>query len=132
MPLGVPKVPFLLPESEDSEDKDSNWVDLNRLYRAGFLFLCNKIEPEVTNNLTNLLVYLGIEDPTRDLYLFINSTGGGIVPGMSIFDTMQEVRPDVYTVCIGKAYSMASFILAGGKLTKRLAFPHAFNLCLIM
>ncbi|KAM0931963.1 ATP-dependent Clp protease proteolytic subunit [Dioscorea sansibarensis] len=73
----------------------------------------------------NLLVswYISsIEDATRDLYLFINSPGGWVIPGMAIYDTMQFVLPDVHTICMGLAASMGSLILVGGEITKRLAF----------
>jgi len=72
-----------------------------------------------------LMVYLSIEDGTKDQYLFINSPGGSVIPGVGLFDTMQFVSPDVHTICIGLAASMGSFILVGGEITKRLAFPHA-------
>ncbi|KAJ4974262.1 hypothetical protein NE237_007436 [Protea cynaroides] len=72
------------------------------------------------------MVYLSIEDDTRDLYLFINSPGGWVIPGIAIYDTMQFVPPDVHTICMGLAASMGSFILVGGEITKRLAFPHAW------
>lgn len=75
------------------------------------------------------MVYLTIEDQTKDLYLFINSPGGWVIPGISIFDTMQFVPPDVHTICMGLAASMGSFILVGGEITKRLAFPHAWRQC---
>ena len=71
------------------------------------------------------MVYLSMEDDTKDLYLFINSPGGGVISGLGIYDTMQFVQPDVQTICMGLAASMGSFILSGGKITKRLAFPHA-------
>ena len=73
------------------------------------------------------MVYLSIEDQTRDLYLFINSPGGWVISGIAIFDTMQFVTPDVHTICMGIAASMASFILVGGEITNRLAFPHAWR-----
>lgn len=75
------------------------------------------------------MVYLSIEDDNQDLYLFINSPGGWVIPGIAIYDTMQFVQPDVQTVCMGLAASMGSFILAGGEITKRLAFPHAWRQC---
>lgn len=75
------------------------------------------------------MVYLSIEDDTKDLYLFMNSPGGWVLPGIAIYDTMQFVRPDVHTICMGLAASMGSFILAGGEITKRLAFPHAWRQC---
>nr|YP_010421138.1 clp protease proteolytic subunit [Urtica atrichocaulis]USG54941.1 clp protease proteolytic subunit [Urtica atrichocaulis] len=121
MPIGVPKVPFRNPGEEDA-----SWVDvLNRLYRERFLFLGQDVDTEISNQLISLMVYLSIEDDTKDLYLFINSPGGWVIPGLGIYDTMQFVQPDVQTICIGLAASMGSFILVGGEITKRLAFPHA-------
>nr|YP_010565993.1 clp protease proteolytic subunit [Medicago murex]UZC30545.1 clp protease proteolytic subunit [Medicago murex]UZC30621.1 clp protease proteolytic subunit [Medicago murex] len=121
MPIGVPKVPFTLPE-----DEDASWVDLyNRLYQERFLFLGQEVNTEVSNQLVGLMVYLSLEDKSRDLYLFINSPGGEVISGMGIFDMMQVVEADVQTVCVGLAASMGSLILVGGEITKRLAFPHA-------
>lgn len=71
------------------------------------------------------MIYLSIEKENKDLYLFINSPGGWVIPGIALYDTMQFVQPDVQTVCLGLAASMGSFLLAGGTITKRLAFPHA-------
>nr|YP_009326014.1 ATP-dependent Clp protease proteolytic subunit [Citrullus lanatus]YP_009348056.1 ATP-dependent Clp protease proteolytic subunit [Citrullus lanatus subsp. mucosospermus]APD52505.1 ATP-dependent Clp protease proteolytic subunit [Citrullus lanatus]APW82487.1 ATP-dependent Clp protease proteolytic subunit [Citrullus lanatus]APW82572.1 ATP-dependent Clp protease proteolytic subunit [Citrullus lanatus]APW82742.1 ATP-dependent Clp protease proteolytic subunit [Citrullus lanatus subsp. mucosospermu len=121
MPIGVPRVPFRNPGEEDA-----SWIDvINRLYRERLLFLGQEIDTELSNQLIGLMVYLSMEDETKDLYLFINSPGGWVLPGIAIYDTMQFVRPDVQTVCMGLAASMGSFILSGGKITKRLAFPHA-------
>nr|YP_009264716.1 ATP-dependent Clp protease proteolytic subunit [Kostermanthus robustus]ANJ18988.1 ATP-dependent Clp protease proteolytic subunit [Kostermanthus robustus] len=120
MPVGVPKVPFRNPGEEDA-----TWVDLNRLYRERLLFLGQDVDSEVSNQLIGLMVYLSIENQTKDLYLFINSPGGWVIPGIALYDTMQVVQPDVQTLCMGLAASMGSFILVGGTITKRLAFPHA-------
>nr|ARC99308.1 clp protease proteolytic subunit [Cannabis sativa] len=121
MPIGVPKVPFRSPG-----DEDASWVDvINRLYRERLLFLGQEVDSEISNQLIGLMVYLSIEDDTKDLYLFINSPGGWVIPGLAIYDTMQFVQPDVQTICMGLAASMGSFILVGGEITKRLAFPHA-------
>nr|YP_009735938.1 clp protease proteolytic subunit [Carya hunanensis]YP_010511052.1 clp protease proteolytic subunit [Carya dabieshanensis]QBG40527.1 clp protease proteolytic subunit [Carya kweichowensis]QBG40705.1 clp protease proteolytic subunit [Carya hunanensis]UQJ77764.1 clp protease proteolytic subunit [Carya dabieshanensis]UQJ78723.1 clp protease proteolytic subunit [Carya hunanensis]WKF52285.1 clp protease proteolytic subunit [Carya hunanensis] len=120
MPIGVPKVPFRSPGEEDA-----SWVDVNRLYRERLLFLGQEVDSEISNQLIGLMVYLSIEDDTKDLYLFINSPGGWVIPGVAIYDTMQFVGPDVQTICMGLAASMGSFILVGGEITKRLAFPHA-------
>nr|YP_010436631.1 ATP-dependent Clp protease proteolytic [Zizkaea tuerckheimii]UTA95847.1 ATP-dependent Clp protease proteolytic [Zizkaea tuerckheimii] len=120
MPIGVPKVPFRSPGEEDAV-----WVDVNRLYRERLLFLGQEVDSEISNQLVGLMVYLSIEDGTKDLYLFINSPGGWVIPGIAIYDTMQFVSPDVHTICMGLAASMGSFILVGGEITKRLAFPHA-------
>nr|QXI85132.1 clp protease proteolytic subunit [Gentiana acaulis] len=123
MPIGVPKVPFRSPG-----EGDASWVDVNRLYRERLLFLGQAVDSEISNQLIGLMIYLSIEDDNKDLYLFINSPGGWVIPGIAIYDTMQFVRPDVHTICMGLAASMGSFILVGGEITKRLAFPHAlFN-----
>ena len=100
---------------------------INRLYRERLLFLGKDIDSEISNQLIGLMVYLSTESEIKDLYLFINSPGGWVIPGIAIYDTMQFVRPDVQTVCMGLAASMGSFILVGGKITKRLAFPHAWR-----
>nr|YP_010991534.1 clp protease proteolytic subunit [Oberonia integerrima]WOX61901.1 clp protease proteolytic subunit [Oberonia integerrima] len=120
MPIGVPKVPFRSPGEEDA-----GWVDVNRLHRERLIFLGQEVDSEVANQIVGLMVYLSIEDNTRDLYLFINSPGGWVIPGIAIYDTMQFVLPAVHTICLGLAASMGSFILVGGEITKRLAFPHA-------
>nr|YP_010630730.1 clp protease proteolytic subunit [Acalypha hispida]WBN97741.1 clp protease proteolytic subunit [Acalypha hispida] len=120
MPIGVPKVPFRIPG-----DDEASWVDLNRLYRERLLFLGQDVESEVSNQIVGLMIYLSLEDETRDLYLFINSPGGWIISGMGIYDTIQFVPADVHTICMGLAASMGSVVLVGGTITKRLAFPHA-------
>nr|YP_009937072.1 clp protease proteolytic subunit [Meconopsis punicea]YP_010145208.1 clp protease proteolytic subunit [Meconopsis quintuplinervia]QGX06589.1 clp protease proteolytic subunit [Meconopsis punicea]QNT26176.1 clp protease proteolytic subunit [Meconopsis punicea]QNT26260.1 clp protease proteolytic subunit [Meconopsis punicea]QQN90360.1 clp protease proteolytic subunit [Meconopsis quintuplinervia]UER99633.1 clp protease proteolytic subunit [Meconopsis punicea] len=121
MPIGVPKVPFRIPGEEDSV-----WVDVyNRLYRERILFLGQQVDSEIANQLMGLMIYLTIEDDTKDVYLFINSPGGWVTPGIAMYDTMQFVQPDVHTICMGLAASMGSFVLVGGEITKRLAFPHA-------
>nr|YP_009656539.1 clp protease proteolytic subunit [Medicago tetraprostrata]QCO73139.1 clp protease proteolytic subunit [Medicago sativa subsp. falcata]QCO73345.1 clp protease proteolytic subunit [Medicago tetraprostrata]UZA65533.1 ATP-dependent Clp protease proteolytic subunit 1 [Medicago sativa subsp. falcata] len=121
MPIGVPKVPFRLPE-----DDDASWVDLyNRLFQERLLFLGQEVNSEISNQLVGLMVYLSLEDKNKDLYLFINSPGGEVISGMAIFDIMQLVEAEVHTVCVGLAASMGSLLLVGGEFTKRLAFPHA-------
>nr|YP_011027478.1 Clp protease proteolytic subunit [Sedum sediforme]WQN01813.1 Clp protease proteolytic subunit [Sedum sediforme] len=120
MPIGVPKVPFRSPGEEDA-----SWVDINRLYRERLLFLGQEVDNELSNQLIGLMVYLTIEDLNRELYVFINSPGGWVIPGIAVYDTMQFVPPDVHTICMGLAASMGSFVLVGGEITKRLAFPHA-------
>nr|YP_009994429.1 clp protease proteolytic subunit [Cuscuta approximata]QNP08542.1 clp protease proteolytic subunit [Cuscuta approximata] len=123
MPIGVPRVRF-----QYHEDKSAVWIDIyNRLYRERCLFLAQGIDSQISNQLVGLFVYLGILDSTKDIFLFINSPGGGIISGLAIYDTMQFVRPDTQTICLGLAASMGSFLLVGGTITKRLAFPHAWR-----
>ena len=73
------------------------------------------------------MVYFSLEDAAKDFYFFINSPGGGGISGLAIYDTMQFVRPEVHTICMGLAASMGSFLLVGGAIAKRLAFPHAWR-----
>uniref|UniRef100_A0AAU7N3E1 ATP-dependent Clp protease proteolytic subunit n=1 Tax=Syringa meyeri TaxID=150405 RepID=A0AAU7N3E1_9LAMI len=122
MPIGVPKVGFRIPG-----DEDASWVDLyNRLYRQRLLFLCQEVDSEIANQIMGLMIFLAIEDFTKDQYLFINSPGGGILSGSGIFDTIQFVPPDVHTIGMGLAASMGSYILVGGAITKRIAYPAAW------
>nr|ARV78219.1 ATP-dependent Clp protease proteolytic subunit [Aneura pinguis]WGO58521.1 ATP-dependent Clp protease proteolytic subunit [Aneura pinguis]WGO59123.1 ATP-dependent Clp protease proteolytic subunit [Aneura pinguis]WGO60671.1 ATP-dependent Clp protease proteolytic subunit [Aneura pinguis] len=120
MPIGVPKVPFRLPGEEDAV-----WIDVNRLYRERLLFLGQQVDDEIANQLIGIMMYLNGEDETKDMYLYINSPGGAVLAGISVYDAMQFVVPDVHTICMGLAASMGSFILTGGEITKRIALPHA-------
>ena len=107
--------------------KGYNFTLINRLYRERLLFLGQGISTDLSNQLIGLMMYLSMEDENKELYLFVNSPGGWVIPGIAIYDTMQFVRPDIHTICIGLAASMGSFILAGGQLTKRIACPHAWR-----
>ena len=121
MPIGVPKISFKLP-GEPSPD----WVDLyNRLYRERLLFLCQLLDDELANQLISILLYLNAENHFKNIYIYINSPGGSVVSGLGIYDIMNYVQPEITTICIGSASSMASFILTGGTRDKRLAFPHS-------
>nr|YP_009549123.1 clp protease proteolytic subunit [Haplopteris elongata]AYW16185.1 clp protease proteolytic subunit [Haplopteris elongata] len=121
MPIGVPKVPFRLPGEEDAV-----WVDVyNRLYRERLLFPGQQVDDEIANQLIGIMMYLNGEDQAKDMYLYINSPGGAVLAGISVYDAMQFVVPDVHTICMGLAASMGSSILAGGEITRRIALPHA-------
>nr|YP_010047666.1 clp protease proteolytic subunit [Pilea peperomioides]QPK42275.1 clp protease proteolytic subunit [Pilea peperomioides] len=122
MPIGVPQVTF-----QNPGDEEESWIDLyNRLYRERVIFLGQEVDTDASNQIIGLMVYLSVEDDTKDLYLFINSPGGSVIPGLAVYDTMQFVQPDIQTICVGLAASMASFLLVGGEITKRIAFPHAW------
>nr|YP_010948717.1 ATP-dependent Clp protease proteolytic subunit 1 [Cardiospermum halicacabum]WMV70289.1 ATP-dependent Clp protease proteolytic subunit 1 [Cardiospermum halicacabum] len=121
MPIGVPKVPF-----KTRKNRSRIWIDIyNRLYRERLIFLSQVITFDVSNQLIALMIYLSSESELKDMYLLINSPGGWVLPGLAVYDTMQFVRPDIETICIGFAASMGSILLVGGAITKRIAFPHA-------
>lgn len=121
MPIGVPRVPFRLPGEEDAM-----WIDVyNLLYRQRVLFLCQALDDEIANQLIGIMVYLNTEDKTQEMFFYIHSPGGAVLPGIAVYDAMQFVVPDVHTICMGVAASIGSFLLAGGELNKRLALPHA-------
>ena len=121
MPIGVPKVPYRLPGEQYTQ-----WIDIyNRLYRERIIFLGRDIDDELANQIIAVMLYLDSDDPGKDIYLYINSPGGMVTAGMAIYDTMQHIKSDVVTICVGLAASMGSFLLAAGTKGKRLALPHS-------
>ncbi len=96
----------------------------SRLLRERIVFLGQPIDDTVSNVVVAQLLFLEAEDPEKDIYLYINSPGGSVTAGMAIYDTMQHIRPDVSTICVGLAASMGAFLLAGGASGKRLSLPH--------
>ena len=97
----------------------------SRLLKDRIIFLGTQVTDEVANILIAQLLFLESEDPDKDIYLYINSPGGVITAGLAIYDTMQFIKPDVGTLCLGQAASMAAVLLAGGAPGKRSALPHA-------
>ena len=97
----------------------------SRLLKERIVFLGTEVDSVVANLITAQLLYLESEDPEKDIYLYINSPGGEITAGLAIYDTMQYVKPEICTVCIGQAASMGAVLLAGGAAGKRSALPHA-------
>nr|QFZ96557.1 ATP-dependent Clp protease proteolytic subunit [Diabelia spathulata var. spathulata] len=97
------------------------------LGRMGFPRSLPARDSELSNQIVGLIVFLSIEDHTKDQHLFILCPGGSIIGGVAIYDMMQSVKADVHTVAVGEVASIASFILLGGTITKRLAFPHAWR-----
>ncbi len=95
----------------------------SRLLRDNIIFLGTPIDDNVANLVIAQLLFLAAEDPEKDIQLYINSPGGSITAGMAIYDTMQYIRNDVMTICIGQAASMAALLLAGGSKAKRFALP---------
>ena len=97
----------------------------SRLLRDNIIFLGFPVDDNVANLVTAQLLYLEAEDPEKDISLYINSPGGSITAGMAIYDTMQFIRPDITTYCIGQAASMAALLLAAGTKGKRFALPNS-------
>ncbi|GBD26627.1 ATP-dependent Clp protease proteolytic subunit [bacterium HR30] len=97
----------------------------SRLLKERIVFLGCPITDEVANLITAQLLFLESEDPERDIQFYINSPGGSVTAGLAIYDTMQYIRPDVSTLCLGQAASMAAWLLAAGTKGKRFALPHA-------
>ncbi|MGK7945671.1 MAG: ATP-dependent Clp protease proteolytic subunit [Microcystaceae cyanobacterium] len=121
MPIGVPKVPYRLPGSQYEQ-----WISIyQRLSVERILFLGQEVNDALANALVAQMLYLDSDDPSKPIYLYINSPGGSITAGMAIYDTMQYIKSEVVTICVGLAASMGSFLLAAGSPGKRLALPHS-------
>ncbi|MEY4480553.1 MAG: hypothetical protein RLZZ267_1231 [Bacillota bacterium] len=97
----------------------------SRLLKDRIIFLGTPINDVVANSIIAQLLFLAAEDPTKDIHLYINSPGGSITSGMAIFDTMQFIKPDVSTICVGMAASMGAFLLNAGAKGKRFALPNS-------
>lgn len=97
----------------------------SRLLRERIVFLGQQVDSDLANLIVAQLLFLEAEDPEKDIYLYINSPGGSVTAGMGIFDTMNQVRPDVSTICVGLAASMGAFLLCAGAKGKRMSLPHS-------
>ena len=97
----------------------------SRLLKDRIVFLGSPVVDEVANLITAQLLFLESEDPERDIYFYINSPGGSVTAGLAIYDTIQYIRPQVSTVCLGQAASMGAVLLAAGEKGKRYALPHS-------
>ena len=121
MPIGTPSVPYRLPGSQYER-----WVDIyTRLGVERILFLGQEVSDAVANRLVAQMLYLDSEDSSKPILLYINSPGGSVTAGLAIYYTMQYVKSDVVTICVGLAASMGAFLLAAGTKGKRLALPHS-------
>ncbi len=97
----------------------------SRLLKDRVIFMTGEIEDHMANLIVAQMLFLESENPDKDIHLYINSPGGSVTAGLSIYDTMQFIQPDVSTMCIGQAASMGAMLLAGGAKGKRLALPHS-------
>jgi len=97
----------------------------SRLLKERVIFLVGQVEDHMANLVVAQMLFLESENPDKDIHLYINSPGGSVTAGMSIYDTMQFIKPDVSTMCIGQAASMGALLLTGGAENKRFALPHS-------
>ncbi len=97
----------------------------SRLLRERIIFLGTEINDQVSDSLVAQLLFLEAEDPGKDIQIYINSPGGSVTAGLAIYDTMQQISPDIVTICFGVAASMGAFLLSGGTKGKRLALPNS-------
>ena len=115
-------VPYVIEQNSRGE---RSYDIYSRLLKDRIIFLGEEINDAVASTVVAQLLFLESEDPGKDIHMYINSPGGSVTAGMAIYDTMQYIKCDVCTYCIGMAASMGSFLLAGGAKGKRFALPHA-------
>ena len=116
----------LIPMVVEQTNRGERAYDIySRLLKDNIIFLGTPIDDNVANVVTAQLLFLEAEDPDKDISLYINSPGGSISAGMAIYDTIQFIRPDVTTICIGQAASMGALLLASGEPGKRFALPNS-------
>lgn len=116
----------LVPMVVEQNSRGERSYDIySRLLKDRIIFLGEEVNEHTASLIVAQLLFLESEDPEKDIFLYINSPGGSVTAGMAIYDTMQYIKPDVNTVCIGMAASMGAFLLAGGAKGKRMALPNA-------
>ena len=116
----------VIPMVVDQTSRGERAYDIySRLLKDRVIFLSGEVEDNMANLIVAQLLVLESEDPDKDINLYINSPGGSVTAGMAIYDTMQFIKPDVRTLCVGQACSMGAFLLAGGAPGKRGVLPHA-------
>ena len=115
-------IPYVVEQSGNGE---RSYDIYSRLLKDRIIILTGEINDTVASSVVAQLLFLESEDPDKDIYLYINSPGGVVTAGMAIYDTMQYIKPDVSTICVGQAASMGSLLLAAGAPDKRFALPNA-------
>ncbi len=110
---------------EQSSRGERSYDIYSRLLKERVIFVVGQVEDYMANLIVAQLLFLESENPDKDIHIYINSPGGSVTAGMAIYDTMQFVKPDVSTLCIGQAASMGAFLLAGGAKGKRFALPNS-------
>ena len=126
MSTGPSAAPGVLPTVVEQSGRGERAFDIySRLLRERIIFLGSGIDDQVADAMVAQLLFLEAEDPEKDIQIYVNSPGGSVTAGLAIYDTMQQVAPDVVTICYGLAASMGAFLLSGGTKGKRLALPNA-------
>ena len=125
LPLNQPQNQVVPMVVEQSGKGERAFDIFSRLLRERIVFLGSQVDDTTSNLIMSQLLFLEAEDPEKDIYLYINSPGGSVYAGMAILDTMNHVRPDVCTICMGLAASMGAFLLASGAKGKRMSLPNA-------
>ena len=110
---------------EQTNRGERSYDIFSRLLKERIVFLTGGVDDSVSSLICAQLLYLESENPEKDIFFYINSPGGSVTSGLAIYDTMQYIKPDVSTVCIGQAASMGSLLLAAGKKSKRFCLPHS-------
>jgi len=122
----IDKISAAVPTVVEQSGRGERAFDIySRLLRERIIFLGTGINDQVSDSLVAQLLFLEAEDPEKDIQVYINSPGGSVTAGMAIYDTMQQISPDVVTICFGVAASMGAFLLAGGAKGKRLSLPNS-------
>ncbi len=120
------KASGLVPMVVEQTSRGERSYDIySRLLKERVIFLVGPVEDQVANLLVAQMLFLESENPDKDIHLYINSPGGSVTAGMSVYDTMQFIKPDVSTMCIGQAASMGAFLLAAGTVEKRFCLPNS-------
>ena len=123
---GEEKALGLVPMVIEQTSRGERSFDIySRLLKERVIFIVGPIEDQMTNLVVAQLLFLESENPDKDIHLYINSPGGSVTAGLSIYDTMQFIKPEVSTMCVGQAASMGAFLLSGGEKGKRLILPNA-------
>ena len=118
----MPIVPFVVEQTGRGE---KSYDIFSRLLKDRIVFLTGEIQGEIADLIVAEMLFLEAQDSTSDIYLYINSPGGEVIPGMAIYDTMQYIKAPVSTICLGQAASLAAILLAAGEKGKRYALPHS-------
>lgn len=117
---------YLIPTVIEQTSMGERAYDIySRLLKERIIFLGSEVNDQTANVVVAQLLHLAYEDPKKDIYFYINSPGGTVYDGMAIYDTMQYIKPDVQTICVGLAASMGAFLLGAGAKGKRFALPHS-------